>query len=120
MNTLAFIVHGPIPEGLVIDHLCRNRACVNPAHLEPVSQRENVMRSPVAEGAINAAKTHCSQGHPFSPENTATYRLNCASTTIRRCLTCQKERAHAYYLRCKQRKTNTTALRALIEKETGE
>mgnify|MGYP001609562296 CR=1 FL=1 len=56
---------GPIPPGLVIDHLCRNRGCVNPAHLEPVTMRENVLRG-VGVAAENAAKTHCDHGHEFS------------------------------------------------------
>lgn len=60
---------GPIPDGLEIDHLCRNRGCVNPAHMEPVTARENTLRG---EGitAINAQKTHCPKGHKYTDENT--------------------------------------------------
>lgn len=60
---------GPIPADLTLDHLCRTRNCVNPFHLEPVTQRENVLRgdSPVAK---HAKKTHCSKGHPYDLENT--------------------------------------------------
>jgi hypothetical protein len=59
---------GPIPNGLDLDHLCRNRGCVNPAHLEPVTRRENVLRGQGLPAA-NAAKTHCSKGHPFIDGN---------------------------------------------------
>lgn len=82
---------GPIASGLVIDHLCRVRHCVNPDHLEPVTQRENVLRSPIAPGALNAAKTHCAQGHPFSEENTFTVvNPGGRSTTTRSCKTCTR------------------------------
>jgi hypothetical protein len=60
---------GLIPEGLVLDHLCKNTCCIRPAHLEAVTQRENLMRSPTFQ-AINSRKTHCPHGHQYSSENT--------------------------------------------------
>jgi hypothetical protein len=58
------MAYGAIPEGLQIDHLCRNRLCVNPAHLEAVSQAENIRRG----AARRLRKTHCKRGHPRTPE----------------------------------------------------
>ncbi len=60
---------GPIPEGLEIDHLCRNRKCVNPDHLETVTKKENLLRG-IGFGAINARKTHCPNGHAYDTSNT--------------------------------------------------
>ncbi len=67
------LVIGPIPEGHTLDHLCRVRHCVRPDHLEPLTLGENVLRG---EGwsALNARKTHCPQGHAYTPENTLLYR----------------------------------------------
>lgn len=62
---------GPIPADKVIDHLCRVRHCVNPGHLEVVTQRVNLLRGESIQ-AHNAAKTHCKHGHQFTPENTDT------------------------------------------------
>jgi hypothetical protein len=64
-----WIYKGPIPEGLVLDHLCRNPFCVNPDHLEAVTERINIMRG-TGVTARNRQKTHCRNGHPYSPENT--------------------------------------------------
>lgn len=79
-------VNGQIAPGLTIDHLCRVRKCVNPAHLEAVTQRENTLRSPIAVAAINARKTHCKRGHEFTPENTYTPRSG-----ARICRACRKD-----------------------------
>ena len=80
----------PIPVGMELDHLCRTRACVNPAHLEVVVHRVNVMRSPTALAAINARKTHCVNGHPFTEANTAKLKDG------RRCLACQRAAVARY------------------------
>lgn len=64
---------GPIPDGMELDHLCRNHRCVNPAHLQPVSRRENIMRG-VGVGAVHAKKTHCPAGHGYTEKNTRVYR----------------------------------------------
>lgn len=60
---------GPIPAGLQIDHLCRQRSCVNPRHLEPVTAHENTLRGETVN-AKNTAKTVCKNGHPFTEDNT--------------------------------------------------
>lgn len=60
---------GPIPSGLVLDHLCRVRHCVNPDHLEPVTNCENILRG-VSPVAVNARRTHCKNGHEFTEANT--------------------------------------------------
>lgn len=60
---------GPIPDGLELDHLCRNPPCVNPDHLEPVTHAENMRRAPWSAVQVKRAKTHCNHGHPLFGQN---------------------------------------------------
>lgn len=88
---------GNIPEGLVIDHLCRVRHCLNPDHLEVVTIRENTLRGET-HPARNAMKTHCPKGHPYNSENTKIKKRS------RICLICMKEQNREQRLRSKIRR----------------
>jgi hypothetical protein len=86
---------GEIPDGLCLDHLCRVRCCVNPAHLEPVTNRENVRRgiaavglSSLHRGQVNAAKSFCPKGHEYSSENTEFRKFG--NGLKRRCRECHR------------------------------
>lgn len=89
---------GDIPDGNQIDHLCKVRRCVNPLHLEPVTQRENILRSD-AFSAVNARKTHCIHGHPLSGFNLIT-----DSNGWRKCRKCRNVSRQRQYLTRKARK----------------
>ncbi|WP_406321032.1 HNH endonuclease signature motif containing protein [Streptomyces sp. NBC_00519] len=86
-------LRAPIPDGLVIDHLCRNRRCVNPDHLEPVTHQTNVLRG-IGPTARNAKATHCVRGHDFNAANTY-IRPNGA----RQCRACHAAHSRARYSR---------------------
>lgn len=81
---------GPVPAGLDLDHLCRNRWCVNPDHLEPVTRRENVLRG-AGLAAMGARKTHCDRGHEL-PALTRARRI---------CAECRRMRYRGWYHRHK-------------------
>ena len=84
------LFNGPIEEGLDIDHLCRNRSCVNPLHLDPVTRSENLRRGESGENiaAPLRKKTHCPRNHKYDEENTRVYRGR------RHCRACARERHH--------------------------
>jgi HNH endonuclease len=84
---------GPIPDGLQLDHLCRNSRCVNPHHLEPVTALENTARSELTAAYKNRAKTHCPQGHEYTPENV--YINPAGSRVCRTCLNANSKLWHA-------------------------
>lgn len=80
-----------IPAGLVLDHACRNRRCVNPDHLEPVTNRENVLRG-IGLSAIGARRTQCVNGHPFDQANT---RIDAHGHRICRACSAANQRRYA-------------------------
>lgn len=81
------LVRGPIPDGLDVDHLCRNRGCVNPDHLEVVSRQINVRRG-IGPAAKNAGKTHCIHGHEFTEANTKIWKGY--GRVMRQCRACYR------------------------------
>lgn len=89
---------GPIPKGLQLDHLCRVRHCVNPAHLEPVTSRQNSERGLPGGRTWRKNITHCPSGHEYSPENTRVYYGS------RVCLACRRERSRVAAQRAKERR----------------
>lgn len=77
---------GLVPEGMELDHLCRNPPCAELTHLEPVTHRENMLRG-VSFGAVNARKTACPFGHPYAGDN-----LHRGSDGYRECRTCHRDK----------------------------
>lgn len=84
---------GPIPDGLQLDHLCRNPWCVNPWHLDPVTNRENARRG--RTGWVNREKTHCARGHPYD----GAWASKSENRLRRMCIQCHREKGRRYYWR---------------------
>ena len=84
------LLRGPSPEGLVLDHMCQNRRCVNPCHLDPVTNRVNILRGK-SIAAQNFIKTECINGHEFSQKNT---RIRKDGSRI--CKECERERLRKF------------------------
>jgi hypothetical protein len=98
-HRIAFeLIEGPIQDGLELDHLCRVRHCINPAHLEPVSHRENLIRIPGY-----GTKTCCPAGHEYTPENTYVLR------SVRHCRPCNRAAAKRLYDRKKAARQEASA-----------
>lgn len=98
-HRVSFQIHNqPISEGMMVDHICRNRACVNPSHLREVDNRVNTLENSISVPAKNAAKIECSKGHVFDTDNTG-YYTDRYGRTCRFCKECKR----ASYQRAKDR-----------------
>jgi hypothetical protein len=80
---------GPIADGLVIDHLCRNRSCVNPEHLEPVTSFVNTIERGMGQRAVTYRERRCKRGHELTEDNLYRSPTNSA---VRQCISCRKLR----------------------------
>ena len=87
------VLVGPIPPGMQLDHLCRNRRCCNPDHLEVVTQKINTLRG-FGAGAVNAKRNVCPQGHPYD-----TLLRNGNGISARSCKRCNNEKSRRYQVR---------------------
>jgi hypothetical protein len=105
---------GPVPDGHEVHHKCENKACVNVNHLEALTHKEHVRRHDGIPG-VNAAKTHCKNGHEFSPENT------CEVPGGRACLTCRRENSRKWMRDNKEKaRIATRKYRAKLKQERQE
>lgn len=115
-HRIAFrLANGSLPDGLDIDHICRNRACVRASHLQAISHRENVRRGaiPGIMRARHASVIQCPAGHPYDEANT--YRHLQQGYVARSCLTCKRERGKARTLKVQAARAAATDMRVATE-----
>ena len=97
-HRISLVLHGgAVAEGEVVDHICRNKMCVNPHHLRSVTHKVNSLENSVSPAALNSKKTHCKRGHQFTPENIRMVK------TGRSCRACEKAYFVEYYQAKKRR-----------------
>jgi HNH endonuclease len=87
------IKYGSVPEGMELDHTCRNRWCCHPDHVEPVTHRTNVLRGAAPMAQIHNSG-HCTRGHRFNEENTYFYKHGSRKGRVAFCKVCKRERRH--------------------------
>ncbi len=97
---------GPIPDGMVVDHMCRNKLCLNPKHLDAVTQGENAMRG-IWEMSGTSRKDCCSRGHEYSGDNVRITPLG-----VRKCMICKRRNEKEYYDKNRDMVLGAKALRA--------
>ena len=98
------VLVGAVPQGLEIDHLCRNRACVNPDHMETVTHQENIRRGDQINKGWERYKTHCPKGHAYTEDNLVKQGLS----NKRKCKTCHREKARINRIGMRKRSTQNS------------
>lgn len=94
---------GEVPEGLVLDHICEVKACVNPQHLEPITNQENLIRGGVGQknAEHHKSRTHCRNGHEYTEENTSYWNRKSRGVLTRRCNLCYTKQQEKFSKRTK-------------------
>lgn len=107
------VLHGPIPSGMEIDHLCQNKRCVNPQHMEVVSHRENCLRAG-GWAAKHSNATHCPAGHPYDEGNTQRRR---GRRYCKKCVRAYDNRRHdaAYWREYRARRRARAGLDPVLD-----
>lgn len=107
-HCVSYTIHGNvIPDGYHVHHKCYNTACVNPAHLQAIPPRNNILDNDSSGLAKqNLEKTHCPHGHEYTPDNTGIYRHPIKGTVHRHCKACKQAKCRVYYWSRKWKRSN--------------